>query len=104
MAWRRWWWSNLSRASLSYAERERNYEGEEGQRRGIDGVRLLSLYPSIYRGKGGGGGALGFPLGGPAATTDGVAPRENPRVTCPPSQVEAALGGRPTPSGDRGMG
>jgi hypothetical protein len=40
---------------------EEGYEGEEGQRRGVEmcsRVQLPSLYLSIYRGKGGGGGAL----------------------------------------------
>ncbi len=33
-----------------------------------EGVRLPSLSLTIYMGKGGGGGALGFPRGGAAAT------------------------------------
>jgi hypothetical protein len=51
-------------ASPSLTEKKKDYKGEGGQRRGVDGVRLPSLYPSIYRKKGGGGGTLGFPLGG----------------------------------------
>ena len=47
-------------------------------------VRLPSHPSTIYRGKGRGGGALGF------------LPRENPRETCPPSQ---AGGGLPPKSG-----
>ena len=41
-------------------------EEEEGCARGR--VRLPSLSLTIYRGKGGGGGTLGFPRGGAAAT------------------------------------
>ena len=43
-----------------YGEEE-GYEGEEGQRRGMEmysRVQLPSLYLSIYRGKGGGGRTL----------------------------------------------
>ena len=48
------------------------YEGEGGVGGGRgcarEGVRLPSLSLTIYREKGGGGGALGFPRGGAAAT------------------------------------
>ena len=74
MVW--WWWQrNSGRASPSLTEKKKDYEGEGGQRRGIDGVRLPSLYPSIYRGKGGGGSALGFTLGGRPRQM-GAPPRE----------------------------
>ena len=42
--------------------------GGEGCAR--QGVRLPSLSLTIYRGKGGGGGALGFPRGGAVATEE----------------------------------
>ena len=41
---------------------------EEGEGCARGRVRLPSLSLTIYRGKGGGGGALGFPRGGAAAT------------------------------------
>ena len=40
---------------------------EEGEGRARGRVRLPSLSLTIYRGKRGGGGALGFPRGGAAA-------------------------------------
>ena len=61
-------------------------EEEEGCARGR--VRLPSLSLTIYRGKGGGGGTLGFPRGGAAATgetLDGFG-RPHPWETCPPSR------------------
>ena len=65
MAW--WQWSSWfsGRASPSTTEDEVLEEGE-GCARGR--VRLPSLSLTIYRGKGGGGGAQGFPRGGAAAT------------------------------------
>ena len=60
--------------------------GGEGCAR--EGVRLPFLSLTIYRGKGGGGGALGFPRGGAAATwetLDGFG-RPHPWETCPPSR------------------
>ena len=46
---------------------------EEGEGCARDEVRLPSLFLTIYRGKGGGGGALGFPRGAAATgeTLDG---------------------------------
>ena len=41
---------------------------EEGEGCARGRVRLSSLTLTIYRGKGGGGGSLGFPRGGAAAT------------------------------------
>ena len=58
------WFSG--RASPSAAEEEEVYERGRGCTRGR--VRLPSLYLTIYRGKGAGGGALGFPRGWVAAT------------------------------------
>ena len=65
-------------------------EGRVGGGRGCarEGVRLPSLSLTIYRGKGGGGGALGFPRGGAAATgetLDGFG-RPHPWETWPPSR------------------
>ena len=56
-------------------------------------VRLPSHPSTIYRGKGSGGGALGFPLGGgghPKPSRLDL-PRVNPRETCPPSQAGGGL-------------
>ena len=86
MAW--WQWSSwfFGRASLSTTEEEGEWEEERaapGQ-----GVRLPSLSLTIYRGKGGGGGAQGFPRGGAAATgetLDGFR-CPHPWETCPPSR------------------
>ena len=63
-----WWWSSWfsSMASPSTTEEEEVLEEGEGCAKGR--VRLPSLSLTIYRGKGGGGGSLGFPRGGAAAT------------------------------------
>ena len=61
-------------------------EEEEGCARGR--VRLPSLSLTIYRGKEGGGGALGFPRGGATAigeTLDGFG-RPHPLGNLPPSR------------------
>ena len=72
--------------------------GGEGCAR--QGVRLPSLSLTIYRGKGGGGGALGFPRGGAAATgetLDGFG-RPHPLGNLPPKPGgAAALGVAPPP-------
>ena len=57
-----WWqWSSWfsGRASLSTTEEEEELEEERAVPG--EGVRLSSLSLTIYRGKGEGGGALGFP-------------------------------------------
>ena len=83
-----WWqWSSWfsGRASLSTTEEE---ELEEERAAPGKGVRLPSLSLTIYRGKGGGEGALGYPRGGVAAigeTLDGFG-RPHPWETCPPSR------------------
>ena len=73
-------------------------EEEEGCARGR--VRLPSLSLTIYRGKGGGEGALGFPRGGAAATgetLDGFG-RPHPLGNLPPKPGgAAALGVVPPP-------
>ena len=73
-------------------------EEEEGCVRGR--VRLPSLPLTIYRGKGGGGGALGFPRGGAAAigeTLDGFW-RPHPLGNLPRKPGgAAALGVAPPP-------
>ena len=63
-------------------------EEEEGGARGR--VRPPPLYLTIYRGRGGGGGTLGFPRGGAAATgeTLDVFGRPHTWETCPPSREE----------------
>ena len=69
--------------------------GGEGCARGR--VRLPSHPLTIYRGKGRGGGALGFPLGGggqgrldlPRETLGRLAPQAKQVEACLPSQVEA---------------
>ena len=64
--------------------------GGEGCAR--QGVRLPSLSLTIYRGKGGGGGTLGFPRGGAAATgetLDGFG-RPHPLGNLPPKPGGAA--------------
>ena len=61
---------------------------EEGEGCATGRVRLPSLPLTIYRGKGGGGGALGFPRGGAAATgetLDGFG-RPHPLGNLPPSR------------------
>ena len=61
-------------------------EEEEGCAGGR--VRLPSLSLTVYEGKGGGGGALGFPRGGAAATgetLDGFG-RPHPLGNLPPSR------------------
>ena len=73
--------------------------GGRGLRQG-KGVRLPSLSLTIYRGKEGGGGALGFPRGGAAATgetLDGFG-RPHPLGNLPPKPGRgAALGEAPPP-------
>ena len=73
-------------------------EEEEGCARGRLWLPSLSL--TIYRGKGGGGGALGFPMGGAAATgetLDGFV-RPHPLGNLPPKPGgAAALGVAPPP-------
>ena len=61
-------------------------EEEEGCARGR--VWLPSLSLTIYRGKGGGGGALGFPRGGAAAIGETLAGfgRPHPLGNLPPSR------------------
>ena len=62
-----WWqWSSWfsGRASLSTTEEEE--ELEEGRGWALGKVWLPSHPSTIYRGKGIGGGALGFPLGAAA--------------------------------------
>ena len=65
-----------------------------------EGVQIPSLSLTIYRGKGGGGGALGFPRGGAAATgetLDGFG-RPHPLGNLPPKPGgAAALGLAPPP-------
>ena len=74
-------------------------EGRVGGGRGCarEGVRLPSHPSTIYRGKGRGGGALGFPLGG-SSQADWIslgkilgrlAPQAKQVEACLPSQVEA---------------
>ena len=61
-------------------------------------VRLPSHPSTIYRGKGRGGGALGFPLGGRRPGQMG-----SPlRVTWPPSQEVGTLDGAPQTPWSRG--
>ena len=66
-----WWWSLrfFGRASPSTTEEE-VLEGERAVPG--EGVWLPSLSLTIYRGKGGGGGTLGFPRGGVAARADWI--------------------------------
>ena len=68
-----------------------------GEGRARPGVRLPSHPSTIYRGKGRGGGALGFPLGG-GGQADWIslgkilgrlAPQAKQVEDCLPSQVEA---------------
>ena len=71
------------------------------------GVRLPSLYLSIYRGKGGGGGAPRSHLGGDGqdgATLDGFWPPNPLGALAPKAKGAAALGRRPTSSGNVGRG
>ena len=85
------WFSG--RASLSTTEEE---ELEEERAAPGQGVRLPSHPSTIYRGKGRGGGALGFPLGG-GGQADWIslgkilgrlAPQAKQVEACLPSQVE----------------
>ena len=73
---------------------------EEGEGCARGRVRLPSLSLTIYRGKGGGGGALGFPRGGAAATgetLDGFG-RPHPLGILPPKPGGvASLGVVPPP-------
>ena len=73
---------------------------DEGEGCARGRVRLPSLSLTIYRGKGGGGGALGFPRGGAAATgetLDGFG-RPHPLGNLPPKPGgAAALGVAPPP-------
>ena len=93
-----WWWSSGSLAGLRQAQTE-----EERCWRGggcaLDVVRLPSLSLTIYRGKGGGGGTLGFPRVGAAATgetLDGFG-RPHPLGNLPPKPGGAATLGVPPP-------
>ena len=70
---------------------------EEGEGCAREEVRLPSHPSTIYRGKGRGGGALGFPLGG-GGQADWIslgkilgrlAPQAKQVEACLPSQVEA---------------
>ena len=73
-------------------------EGGRGCARGR--VRLPSLSLTIYRGKGGGGGALGFPRGGATATGETLDGFGRPHAlgNLPPKPGgEAALGEAPLP-------
>ena len=103
-----WWqWSSWfsGRASPSTTEEEEVLEEGEGYSRGR--VRLPSLSLTIYRGKEGGGGALGFPRGGAAATgetLDGFG-RPYPLGNLPPKPGGVAvLGEAPPPLHVRGDG
>ena len=70
-----WWWSLQFSGRASPSTTEEEEEVLEEERAALaEGVRLPSLSLTIYRGKGGGVGALGFPRGGVAArreTLDG---------------------------------
>ena len=93
-----WWqWSSWfsGRASLSTTEEEEEVYEEGGLCQ--EEVRLPSHPSTIYRGKGRGGGALGFPLGG-GGQADWIslgkilgrlAPQAKQVEACLPSQVEA---------------
>ena len=92
-----WWWSLQfsSRASPSTTEEEEVLEEGEGCAR--EEMWLPSHPSTIYRGKGRGGGALGFPLGG-GGQADWIslgkilgrlAPQAKQVEVCLPSQVEA---------------
>ena len=93
-----WWqWSSWfsGRTSLSTTEEEEEVYEEGGLRQGRGAV---AVPPStIYRGKGRGGGAVGFPLGG-GGQADWIslgkilgrlAPQAKQVEACLPSQVEA---------------
>ena len=86
------------RASPSTTEEEEVLE--EGGTVPRQGVRLPSLSLTIYRGKGGGGGTLGFPRGGAVAigeTLYGFG-RPHPLGNLPPKPGgAAALGVAPPP-------
>ena len=92
----RWWslWFSC-RASPSTTKEEEVFEEGEGCAR--EEVRLPSHPSTIYRRKGRGGGALGFPLGG-GGQADWIslgkilgrlAPQAKQVEACLPSQVEA---------------
>ena len=86
------------RALPSTTEEEEVLEEGEGCTKGR--VPLPSLSLTIYGGKGGGGGTLGFPRGGAAATgetLDGFG-RPHPLGNLPPKpRGAAALGVAPPP-------
>ena len=94
-----------------FAKRVPVKRGRSWEREGLRQarVRLPSLSLNIYGGKGGGGGALGFPREGAAATgetLDGFG-RPHPWETCPPQAGRGGCprGGAPTsPRYVRGVG
>ena len=64
-----WWqWSSWFSGRASPSTTEEDEVLEEGEDCARGRVRLPSLSLTIYKGKGGGGGALGFTRGGATAT------------------------------------